>query len=215
VKLFIKNLSWLFVGQIFFRLAYFVAVAVLARFVDKDSYGIVTYFLLFVGLWAPVFNFGLGIIGIKEISQNQISAPDFISKVFLLKLIVAVLAFILMMLTAFFANYDTQKTLLLVCFSLYALLLSVAEFFHIPFNANERMGITARLTIIERSIVSLLGVLLLIVSGSVWGFAFGYLLGGVIGVAVAYIVYRKNFSRINLSYDKEKIKHQYVFCLGL
>ncbi|WP_425390054.1 flippase [Ekhidna sp.] len=215
---FLKNFSWLALGQIFYRVAYFVTIALLARIVPLNDYGLASYFLLYVGLWAPLFNFGLGIVGVREIAQGNISAEDFISKVISLKILVVVLAGVLLMVSGIFFEYSGDQLILLFCFSVYAILISLAEFFHIPFIGIEKMHITARLIIVERAVISILAILLLIVFSDIWGFAFGYILGGIISVIISYKVFRRAFSfslRIDNSILKFFIRESWPVALNM
>ncbi|MEX0856914.1 MAG: flippase [Balneolaceae bacterium] len=201
----LKNFSWLAIGQVFYRIAYFIAIALLARYVSIEDYGIISYMLIYVGLWAPIFNFGLGIIGIREIAQLHINAKDFISKTFPLKIFVGIVACLLMIISGFLLGYSTEAQLFLIAFSFYAVLMSITEFFHIPFTAQEKMHVTAKLIILERTIVSTLAVLFLVLGFNSWGFVFGYVIGAVVSVVVGYLVYRNIFGAPKLIYSQEDI----------
>jgi O-antigen/teichoic acid export membrane protein len=188
-----RNFSWLATGQAVFRVVFFLLAIIIARTVSVENYATLTLMLTYSSMWAPVFNFGLGIVGVREMAQENIRPPDFISSVFPLKVIVSAAGLLLMITIGTLLGYGGQWGGVLILISCATLLISMAEFFHLPFNARERMNVTAQLVIAERSLVAILAGAAVVFGFGVMGFAWGYLIGSVGCVGLAFLVYRHAF----------------------
>jgi O-antigen/teichoic acid export membrane protein len=203
---FVANVSWLAGAQLCFRLIYLGLAIVLARTLSVQEYSHVTLILVFTTLWAPLFNFGLGIIGVREMAQRNIGPGEFIGSVLPLKLGLSLLALGLMVVTGVKLGYAAGGALPLVALTLSTVILSVAEFFHLPFTALENMRLTAWLTILERALIAVLaaGALLLGFLGT--GFSLGHLAGAVLGTMLAFWLWREHFGPLRLRLDRAALR---------
>jgi O-antigen/teichoic acid export membrane protein len=194
----IGNFSWLAVGQALQRLSLFALVVVLAHRLTTAEYALTTVLLVYSTMWAPIFNFGLGIIGVREMAQSRIAHRDFISLVLPLKLLTGAVCLLLMIGIGAVIGYADDSFVPLALIALATVVISQAEFFHLPFTAVERMSMTAKLTAAERIIVALGGVSGVLITRSIRGFAIGYAFGSVLSVVFAYVVYVREFGRPRL-----------------
>lgn len=205
--LILRNFSFLAAAQLFFRLSYFVVVAIMARVLPINEYAAITLIIVYVGLWAPIFNFGLGIIGVREMAQGAIDSGAFVGRLLILKMLVSLLGWILLLATGLALGYgDRTSFFVLAAIGGSTVLVSLAEFFHLPFTADERMGTTAFLVMAERALVGLGGVMgLLLWVGGGEGFALGQMLGGGVAAGVAYWVWRRSYGPLRLSVSGKEI----------
>jgi len=190
IKLHLSNFSWLMLGQIVFRALYFIALALLARKSSIEDFGEISYMLLFVGMWLPIFNFGIGPMGIRAVIKENILESKFIEQLLPFKALLSLLAFGLIYITVYFFEINVQNKTFLFLIALHTLFLSIAEFFHIPLFTTDKIKIVGIVVIIERFIVSglsIIGLYLIGASGFVWGF----FIGSILAILISIIVYKK------------------------
>lgn len=205
----IKNFSWLAGAQIFFRFTYFALIALLARLVSIEEYALVTVLLVYTGLWVPLFNFGLGIIGVREMAQGNITPRDFIASVLPLKLIVSGIGFTGIVVIGWLLGYANESPALLIIMGGATVILSLAEFWHYPFTASERMRVTALLTMFERASVAILSGVAIIVGLGSMGFAVGQIAGACVGFGVAFGVCTRDVGHVATRFDPKTIVWYY------
>ena len=202
----LRNFSWLAAAQFFFRFAYFGLVAVLARTVSIEDYALLTLLLVYTGLWAPLFNFGLGIIGVREMAQRNITAPEFTATFLPLKLAVSAIGLAAIIAVGWLLGYADGTPVVLALMGTATVAVSLAEFFHLPFTAHERMHATSMLTMAERAAVVGFSCVGVILGFGAVGFAIGHAAGALAGLAIAVVVYRRTYGAFRTRIDGAAIR---------
>lgn len=110
--MFFRNLSTLWIGQLFTKGVMFLAMALLARRVSQAEYGAVEYALGLATLATLVIEGGLGTVGIRRLSQHHSSARELSALVLSGQLILALLVLPLAMFAGWLFTDDRQTILL-------------------------------------------------------------------------------------------------------
>ncbi len=100
------NTSWLFAENILRLIAGFLVGVWVARYLGPEKYGIFSYALAFVAIFAGVAKLGLDGIVVRELVKEPEKKDLYLGTAFWLKLIGAIVALFLIMLGTLFTNND-------------------------------------------------------------------------------------------------------------
>lgn len=107
-----KNTSWLF-GEKILRIIVGLFVGIwVARYLGSEQFGLFSYVLSFVGLFATIATLGLDSIVVRELVKDESRAGELIGTAFWLKLIGAVIVLSLLAITTNLTANDNYTNLL-------------------------------------------------------------------------------------------------------
>ena len=112
---YLKNTSWLFAEKIF-RLLLVLSVGIwLARYLEPEQFGILSYAISFVGLFTTLSTLGLDNIIIRELVKDEKKRDLLLGTAFWLKLAGAFLAlFILVITVQLTSNNEFENALIFI-----------------------------------------------------------------------------------------------------
>jgi len=109
-----KNTSWLLVEKVFRIFAGLFVGVWIARYLGPEQYGVLSYSLSLVALFAGLATLGLDNIVVRELVQNVDKKNEIIGTAFFLKLAGAIIAFVLIILVSLLIAGNDLETIVLI-----------------------------------------------------------------------------------------------------
>jgi len=198
-----KNTSWLFSEQILrMVVGLFVGIWV-ARYLGPEKFGMFSYVLAFVGLFAPLGKLGLNGIVSRVIAKNESDIDELLSSTALFKFIGSIFIFIFASSYMYFFKEDIiYFYLALVISSVYIIKsFEVLEFYF-------RAKVKAKYISIANSIAMILSALLkavfILSSFSLIYFAYANLIEAIVAIVLLFIFFKPEINNISLFKAKFK-----------
>jgi O-antigen/teichoic acid export membrane protein len=121
----------------------------LARFYGPNQFGIFTFAHSLATTFIILADFGLDVLLITEIAANQAQRKEIIEKLFSVKLIFVILAFLLMIAIAQIFPIARQSFLLIVVFGIYLIFTSLNNFLFGIYRGYEKFIFETRVSLIS------------------------------------------------------------------
>ncbi|MDD2680636.1 MAG: flippase [Patescibacteria group bacterium] len=162
------NTGWMFFGQMFSLLVSFFIGAWLARYLGPENYGVLSYAVAFVGLFAFMADLGAGGILSRELVKFPEKRDELMGTVFRMKLIGGALAMILATGAAIIIDMNPLTRLLIIVFSVSSIL-QVLNVISIYFQAKVEAKNNVRAQVMATIISSILKVAVILSGkGVIW-----------------------------------------------
>lgn len=197
----VKNTIWLSVGKLGGRLLRTVLVIYAARILGASDWGVFSYAISLVAIFAIVTDFGISPILVRETAKGNDRKDKILSTAFFLKLFLLVPALIFII---FFANHlPILKSIapLLIFFLLILFFDSLRQLGFSLIKAMEKMEIQAGLYILTNITVVISGLFFLARSPSIASLTYAYTFGAGIGLLATVLVLRRHINKILQSFD--------------
>jgi O-antigen/teichoic acid export membrane protein len=185
-----KNTSWMFAEQALRMIAgLFVGIWV-ARYLGPEQFGIFSYAIAFVAIFAGIAKLGLDSIVVRELVNHPEKADVYLGTAFWLKVIGAVLAWVIIAITTLLSNNDhtTNIYILIIASGIIFQSFEVIDFY---FQSQVLSKFVSACKISQLLLSSILKIYLVFTSASLLGFVLVSALDQmVLGVAL-YVAYKK------------------------
>lgn len=146
----LRNFSFLTAAHIIEKLITLAIVVILARYLGVEGYGIYALALSFVGLFGHIFDGGLNLLLMREISKENIGQPQLLGHVFIGKMLLGFVVLIAIILLAIAFDYPKTVLLSIVIYSVSMLFLSFSNTFRSVFIALGRTEFEGFLLVLNR-----------------------------------------------------------------
>lgn len=156
-----RNTLYLSVADVANKVLMFGFFVVVARHLGAERFGLLSFALAYVGMFAVLTDFGLGPLTAREIARNHTSAAAYTGASLSIKVLAAVFAVALAVVTARILNLSTSSFRVVAICSLFILTSTVTLYYAFVFQGFERMQYTA-LSRLGQTAVLFVGALLLI-----------------------------------------------------
>lgn len=133
-----KNSFFLFFTQVIRVLTNFLIFVGIARLYGPESLGQFSIAFTVANLCIMIADFGFDVLLASEVAQNKNNALRICRKYFSIKVILALIAFIIMILIPGFQTFSTQSRLLILALSLYVIFTTFTNFFYAIFRGFEK-----------------------------------------------------------------------------
>jgi len=194
-KKYLTNTGWMFAEK-FFRLgiAFLVGIYVV-RYLGPDNFGILSYAVSFVGLFATISTLGLDSIVVRELVKNPNRRDELLGSVFYLRIIGAAIAITLTIITVFVLQESYFNILLItiIVTSTVFQSLNVIEYY---FQARVESKFNVYVQSTSLLLASIIKAFMVLLSAPLIYFAIVYVLEFVFLSAGYFIVYKVNHLRI-------------------
>ena len=120
----ITNVGWASTGRIVRVFTETLVSIFVARYLGPSQYGLMNYVVSFVAIYSIIANFGLDNIEIREIARPGSDFRTIMGSSFRLRLLFAVIAELVIAITIFCGDFDTETRCLILIYSLTILLTS-------------------------------------------------------------------------------------------
>ena len=200
-----------------FVLGFFFTMYV-ARYLAAEGFGVLSFALAFTAIFGVLTDIGLQTLMIREITRDKSLAQKYLSNIAVLKVVLGIITFGLIALTAQLAHYPAETVRVVYLLGLSVVLGAFSTMFYGLFRAYERMEF-------EALGGALSGGLLL--AGALWGIHHDYSIAGfawvyfvasiiILGYCFVVAVWRFTMPRIevDLRFWKETLQQAWPFALS-
>lgn len=205
-KKIVKNISWLFVGEIGSRIARGILTIIAARLLGASTFGIFTYILAFGGIVTFFEDAGIGMFTTREIAKSPTEKYNIFTSSLNLKIILIIISIVVFFTIGTTLSINTESFLLIIAVSIVLLTDAFQGFFVSVLRAQERMHQESYIKIISASSVFFFGLLFISLAPTATNLALGYALGGLVGLGFALFYIRNYLKKFTLF----RIKKQYI-----
>jgi len=157
----VKNFISLTVANIIGQVLMFIAVIYTARYFGPDNFGIINFSNVVVMYFTAIASFGLQTLGTIEIAKSNKNNNLKINTIISLRLVLAIIAYILIIVCAIFINKSMIYKLNILAYGL--TVFPTAIYVDWIFNANEEMQFNSRSIIIKNLAYSFLVIVSLVI----------------------------------------------------
>jgi len=195
-KKYFANTSWMFAEK-FIRLGIaFVVGIYVVRHLGPENFGVLSYATSFVGLFATIATLGLDSIVVRELVKAPERRDELLGSVFYLRIIGAVIAFALTIITAFILQ-ESYFNILLITIIVTSTVFQSFNVIEYYFQARVESKFNVYVQSASLIIASIIKVVLVLLSAPLVYFAIVYVLEFVFLSAGFLIVYKINNLKIS------------------
>ena len=206
-----KNTFWLVSGEIIGRLFKLGIVVFATRQLGIEGWGIFSYALAFVSFFYILGDFGVNTFITREMSKDTENKYKYLATSFIIKISLLIILFTLSLLIGPHIGKIKLSLSLLTVFSLLFFSDSVREFALSINRALGKMEREAFSKILMNSLITILGIILVIKKADPLSLAIAYLIGSAIATVFVLWSIRKEFTKIKWYFSKESLKIIYNF----
>ncbi len=189
-----KNTGLLLISQVISYLLGFVYVMYTARYLRKEGFGVLSFALAFAQIFGVLIDLGLGPLIVREIARDKSLASKYLANIGVMKLVLAVITFVLIALVINLLGYPTQTVRVVYLIALSVIFIALTRMLYSIFQAFEKM-VYQSLGQILNSVLMLIGIIYAIRSDfSVIGFAFVYSAAAFIVFGYSLVILRWKFA---------------------
>lgn len=178
-KRYFQNTGWLFVGRIGSMVITFLVGVYFARYLGPSQFGLLSYAVSFVGLFAFINSFGIDSILVRELVQNPDKRDELLGSALLLKVIGTIALALLVGTAAVIAkgNATTNILILIITTSYFFQVFNIIDLFFQSQVLSKKMVVAQLLISIVLAFTKLI---LIHLRASLVFFAFIYILEAVL-----------------------------------
>ncbi len=195
-KRYFANTGWMFFGQIFSLLVSFFIGAWLARYLGPNNYGILSYAVAFVGLFAFLSDLGSSNIIVRDLVKKEENEEKILGTGLVLKIIGGFLAFLITSISIFFIKSDELITVLVIILSIGYIFQSISVI-NLFFQAKVKGKNIVTVQIIATIISSILKILFIVLDLDIVYIALIFTLDTFWQGILYFIIYKRNGFKIN------------------
>lgn len=210
-----KNVGLVFISQILTYVLAFFTVIYTARYLGAGGFGVLSLALSIGAIFGVFVDMGLSTLIVRELARDKALSGKYIINSLLMKILLALVTFVLVFLTVQIIGYDPLESLIIYLITISVIISSFYGLLNAIFQAEEKMEYLSLANIIN-SVVLLVGTILGIYLGmNIVYFAWVYVITSIAVLIYCLIVYKKRFSGvyldIDLSFWKPTIKEAWTF----
>jgi|GEM_PF-4872476 len=199
----VRNFLSLTIANIFGQIMMFISTVYIARYFGPNNFGIINFSSVIVMYFTAIASFGLQTLGILEISKKDKNNNMKINTILSLRLILAIISYILLIILVIFLNKDIVYKLNILLYGL--TVFPAAVYVDWIFNANQEMQYNSRSIIIKSLTYSLLVIVALTV----------FKLKNLYYIALYMFIATLISSGYLLYMLKEKYKYKFIFIFNI
>ncbi|WP_296869571.1 flippase [uncultured Methanobrevibacter sp.] len=204
-----KNTSWLSISQIITSICAFLWTIIIARYLGVSEYGIVSFAISFTALMGIVMDIGISTYITREIAKHKDLVKKYVNNIFLFKLILAIILFILSVLILYLLDYSFLTILITLIFTIELIFMSMVGFLNGVFQAFEKVKYQAIGSILNSSLL-LIGILITLgLDLGIISIALSYTISYCIFFSYMFLEYINNFNlpkfELDLTFIKEVV----------
>ena len=202
-----KNTGFLLTAEIVDKLLRFFLIVVITRYLGDIGFGIYSFAFAFISMFSILANLGLNTFMVREIARDKSKTEKFVNNIITLKLSIVTIVFSLSFIIALLWDKSAQITPIIFLVIIHEIIETLILTIRVMFNAHEKMHYTLFVTVIERTIALLAGLVALYRGYGLMGLITALIISKLITLLSSYIISRKKFIKIKLSFDFEFWKY--------
>jgi len=198
----LKNTGWLASAQIIARVFSAIFIILLANHLLPTSFGIFNSVMAFSYLLSVVVDFGLDEMTIREVSRRPEKAPEFLSNILFLRILLGILTVVvisvvyLMVKNIFKVNIPFNIFMVAITILIFE---KLSNSFAAQFQALERMELQAIVTLIWKVIYLSFGISAILLGYDLLNILLFLLVSYMIQLFLYFIVYQMGLSNSKIS----------------
>jgi O-antigen/teichoic acid export membrane protein len=147
-----------------------------ARYLAAEGFGVLSFAMAFTAIFGVLTDIGLQTLMIREITRDKSLAAKYLSNIAVLKVVLGIITFGLIALTAQLAHYPAETVRVIYLIGLSVVLGAFSTMFYGLFRAHERMEFEALGGVLGGGLA---------LAGAFWGISHDF---SVVGFALIYFV---------------------------
>lgn len=196
-----KNSTFIFLGNAIGAILQLILTAYLVRYLGNIAYGKYAFAFAFTSLFIIFTDLGLSVSCVREIARNRSKAGDYLTNVFVIKLILSFISAISLIIIINIIKYSEETALSIYIVFVISILTSYILSLRTMFRAFERMKFEAISILLEKLLILGLVIPLLILGHGLIKVISVILLAEVIIFILTLIILITKFSKPVLSID--------------
>lgn len=137
VKTIFGNISWLAISQFVVSVCTFLWTVIIARYLGVTEYGIFGFAISLTGILIVLADFGINTHIVRDVSTNNDLAPKYLGNAIPLKLVFAIVTFLVILAILFLMKSDELTIKVTLLFAIEMIIKSFINFFKGSFQAFE------------------------------------------------------------------------------
>ena len=146
----LRNFSFLTAAHLVEKLITFIIVIILARYLGVENYGVYALALSFVGLFGNLFDGGLNLLLMREMSKENTDRPKLFGHVLAGKIFLGFIILVVIILLAIALGYQQTVLLSIIIYGVSMFFLSFSNTFRSIFIAMGRTEFEGLLLVLNR-----------------------------------------------------------------
>lgn len=201
----VKNAGWIIGGKVFQMILSLLVGLLTARYLGPSNYGLVNYGASYVALFTSLCTLGINSVIIKEFADNPEDQGTAIGTAICLRAIVALLSSVMIISIVRIIDKDEPLTIIVTALCSIALLFHIFDTFNYWFQFRYQSKVTAIVTLIAYTVVSIYKIVLLALSANVKWFAFSTSIDYIVIAILLLFTYKKyGGQKLQFSWNKGK-----------
>jgi O-antigen/teichoic acid export membrane protein len=218
VRTLAKNTTVLLVANIISYLLGFFTTLYTARYLGVEGFGVLSLALSITGIFAVFTDFGLSALTTREVSRNNSLAKKYIGNIIIIKILLAILTFVLVILVVYILGYPQNVKTVVYLITLSIIFGSLTGIFNSIFQAFQKMEYIS-FNIILNAILMITGILIVIHYGlGIIALSAVYFVSSGLILILTFIIYSWKFFLPKLDLDinfwKPTLKEAFFFGLS-
>jgi len=206
VKRIILNSGYVIAGRVLNIFLRLIPVILMIRYLGSELYGIYSFVLAFVGIFAVFVDMGIDKILIREVSKNKEKMEEYIGSVLILKMLMSFMVIFVIISMSLMLNLTEMKFVGVAIVSLFLLFQSMRAPLSTYFRVNLKMQYSVLATLTGSAVFIILILWFIQIKAPIYYFFVAYILSYFTSTLCIYLFSRK-FHRINFVIDTEIWKH--------
>ncbi len=187
----LKNTFWMGASTTLIKIVRAVIIIYAARLLGTESYGIFTYAMSVVAIFAVVSDMGISSILIRELSKHTERMKEYFSTALVIKLILLCAMLLLVVGLAPFVSHFEAATSIMLIISLSVIFESLRGFFYSIPRAQSKMEAEAGISIVNEFLCTILIVGFFLQNPSPYSLALSFMIGNGVGLIIALFSIRR------------------------
>jgi len=206
VKRIILNSGYVIAGRVLNIFLRLIPVILMVRYLGSELYGIYSFVLAFVGIFAVFVDLGIDKILIREVSKNKEKMEEYVGPILILKMLMSFMVIFIIISISLMLNITEMKFVGIAIASLFLLFQSMRAPLNTYFRVNLKMQYSVLATLTGSAVFIILILWFIQIKASIYYFFIAYVLSYFTNTLCVYLFSRK-FHKIVFVIDTKIWKH--------
>lgn len=213
-----RNAAWITFAELAGKLIAFISIILITRYLSKDSFGQYSFIMAFGLVFGVLANFGFGAYTTREIAKNKEKASEIIGNLLSLKIILSVVVFTLLFISAQFIDRSPHIMYGIYVVGFVTIFDALRSFVSSVFQAFEKMQYVTLVRIGERLLYFSLLLLALLFNAEIiqllTALAISSFVFSVIGLYIIHTRFAPITPRFDISFLKIVLLGTFYFVIN-
>ena len=201
-----KNTLFLSIGQFTQIALSFILMPVAARYLGDGGFGQYNLATALMYIIFLVNDSGLNTLTTRENARDREQAAVLFGQALFVKIVLIIFCVIALGISQWIYNFPRPMAMVVAIFAIYGVFTSMAQLATGVFRSFERMEYETIIVILEKAVITGLGVYALVHGASLVTFAAMFAIGGLASLVASLFIINKKFFRIRLQVDAARAK---------